>query len=903
MSSLNFDITYVINGGDTSAILTPSISIQKGFLLWENSVFGRINIQAFIQILYAAPLYILYQLLPLTYAHFFYWVLLFSFIPISSYILSYHLTKKMLISFFIGIFYSLNLFTAIIHHTPVYHIIYLQGVTPLLVFICLRIYEKKQIFHWKTLFFAVLFLPMLRMVNMFLVYIIFIPFLSLIIYKYYFNYNVNFKNIIKKTSVIFILILLLSTPYIITTFISQSGEITQANPNIEFSRNSVESSKVHATLINILRFTTSFGWERENFWKETSGIQSFNAAEIYHENPLFVLLTFYPIILGLFLVYLILMRGQVKKRILIFILLGISLFFLFMAKMINPPLGQINAYLYDSSSLFLIFFRSAWKYFQIPHLLLLSILVTIGIKHFFSNKLKKRRKQLIIISVLFFFQISYITPALITHSNLINEGWKVKIPQEYFEVAKFINKQDETFRILPLPLSKHVTGYTPYNWGYTGPDILYSLLEKPMIDKYNNPVLSARQLELISYIEELSHSDLNRLVNELSKLNVKYILLRTDVNTSHRFIKLWSDPVILRQSLDNAPGIIAVHEFGDLILYELENYPRLFKADFYETEQSYIRINDKTSINLQDDTVFNTVNQISFHLSFFLQDKQIENESNWKETNQQVIKTNLFQISITPEGVIHLFFYRFNNTLEGYKIQLDKKDVLEKKIDIRLLVNNQEILFIKDGFIYQFSFNGELRKEINYIQIGGKESIEKMIGNLYDISLSVNGVNLITYNDLIHLYPHLIRYEENISNEIINDPSEVKNFSLIKQLGGNNTNIVISKINNCHYRVSAQTNTSFILGFLTNFDPNWQATIYKNEKKINSVNSTPFLSFLNAFLINNSGNLTIEIKYFPQKWFEVGLFINIITIISVCGYLLLVRIKPDIFNLKQKRKH
>jgi hypothetical protein len=191
---------------------------------------------------------------------------------------------------------------------------------------------------------------------------------------------------VNKPVVIFILIALISTPYGITLYTSQSSEITQADPNIEFSKNSVESSKVHATLINILRFTTSFGWEKENFWEETPGIQSFNAAKIYHQHPVFTMFTFYPILISLLFLSLLLFKARRKQQLIVIALIGISLFFVFLGKMVNPPLGEINEFFYDSSSLFLTLFRSAWKYVQIPYLFLLSLIVGMGLTYIFSKR-------------------------------------------------------------------------------------------------------------------------------------------------------------------------------------------------------------------------------------------------------------------------------------------------------------------------------------------------------------------------------------------------------------------------------------------------------------------------------------------------------------------------------------
>mgnify|MGYP000568946312 FL=1 len=76
-----------------------------------------------------------------------------------------------------------------------------------------------------------------------------------------------------------------------------------------------------------------------------------------------------------------------------------------------------------------------------------------------------------------------------------------------------------------------------------------------------------------------------------------------------------------------------------------------------------------------------------------------------------------------------------------------------------------------------------------------------------------------------------------------------------------------------------------MLSFAEAYDPLWEARVYKDGRKIETVKSIPLYSVINGFWINETGNLEIIIRYTPQDWFEIGLTISAITFIGCVGYL------------------
>jgi len=75
---------------------------------------------------------------------------------------------------------------------------------------------------------------------------------------------------------------------------------------------------------------------------------------------------------------------------------------------------------------------------------------------------------------------------------------------------------------------------------------------------------------------------------------------------------------------------------------------------------------------------------------------------------------------------------------------------------------------------------------------------------------------------------------------------------------------------------------------------------YKDGKLVEKVRSIPIYSVINGFWINETGNLTIVIRYPPQDWFELGLKISALTFI---GYLFYDwRWKKEIDGLRESKK-
>jgi hypothetical protein len=133
----------------------------------------------------------------------------------------------------------------------------------------------------------------------------------------------------------------------------------------------------------------------------------------------------------------------------------------------------------------------------------------------------------------------------------------------------------------------------------------------------------------------------------------------------------------------------------------------------------------------------------------------------------------------------------------------------------------------------------------------------------------------------------------------LKDENESPNLAQIKKLilpeiGGNNkssstitTNIKeFNKVNPTLWNVHISTSKPATIGFAEPYDQSWEATVYKDGKKIDVVKSMPLYGAINAFQIKQTGNLDIVLSFAPQYWYQVGLVISGITFVFCIFYII-----------------
>ena len=94
------------------------------------------------------------------------------------------------------------------------------------------------------------------------------------------------------------------------------------------------------------------------------------------------------------------------------------------------------------------------------------------------------------------------------------------------------------------------------------------------------------------------------------------------------------------------------------------------------------------------------------------------------------------------------------------------------------------------------------------------------------------------------------------------------------------------RINPTKYRVHVQdTSNPFLLSFLQSFDIDWQ--ISNSDDPNTEIPHFQVNGYANGWWIKKTGTFDLTIEYFPQKLFNIGLAISIIT----CAFLIIIAIR------------
>lgn len=706
LSSIDFDIKKVIDGGDTRTLLNPKIFTEKGLTAWETAGLGGMYPILGSIFFYAAPLYLLQLLFNnIQVASLAYYIILFSIAPVSMFLLSYEITKDPKISCMATLFYAFNLFTALLFHTPVANQLYFFGALPLLTFLFYKTLQSKGYKHLVFLILTALsYLPLIQTTHIFFIYLAFVPVVSFILLSISAN-KIKFWHFLRLAISMLILVLLFSAPFLYVTFLS--GISMLQNPVAKLYANSSMDLGSQYKLIDILRGAGTYAWLK-SLYVETSGIQAFTFNEKYQKDPFFIAISFYFILLPILCLLIFYRKTELRHRvaIMLFLLLVIVLFFII-------QYIQLLAFISELTTIF----RSAWKYFTPSIIFSFSLIMVI-----LFNSAKQKVNQHTFGNLLLFFIIIYliyISPTIVL-SKFIHKAWIVEIPNDYYNLAYFLNNEKTYFRVLPLPLTQHFVGYVPYKWGYVGPDVLYTLTDKPEIDKYVTTVASEGYLDVLKRLET---SSFDETIEIAKSLNVKYILLRNDVDEFHPYVKLFESPQKYEKLLENSTYIKKKYVFGNLSLYELVDYePRI---------SAFINQNELTQNN----------------------------------TNIIINKSMCLNCSRIP-----LYFTRINPTL---------------------------------------------------------------------------------------------------------------------------------------WKAHVNATQQFLISFVESYNPLWEARVYKNGQRVETVKAIPLYGLINGFQINTTGeNLDVEIRYVPQDWFEIGLVISGTTFVLCIGYLVYDwrREKGDRWTVKIDKK-
>lgn len=883
--SIQFNFANIINGGDTLQLLNPQLFMQRSFSVWQETGTGISEPIPGYWIFYATPLYILNQILGnITVSTFIFFVALSSLPSVSMFLLSNKITGNNGLSFFISVFYSLNLYTAIEFHTPINHILYLFGVTPLLVLTFTKI--ESSVNYRKKLFYLViyllLYLPLVRTVNKFMIYLVLIPLIGFIIN---FRVKIPVKRFLKYVSLISLTVFLVALPFLVPLIFNMQTAITPVTE--AYSKSAVEIA-LGQKLEDSIRFIRSYAWKC-SYDESFAGVLSYSFLKYYGENLFLRFISYYPILIVflLFLFHYPKLQGSDKYKVLGLLLLALLSLFA-----TTPSLTSTGRLLYEND---IYIFRSAWKYFSIPLILCLSLILA-----FLLRRLAfafRPRKVLVLLMILFLIHSAYILPAICFYGKTVNQSWVVQIPKDYYDVASFLNRQDEEFRVLPLPLTTSWAGYTPYKWGYVGPDILYTLTNKPLIDKSQNTIAPEEYLALTEKLEAATPGE---IIKDCQTLNVKYILLRNDVGLEHPYQKVYNSPEYYRDVLENSDAIKDKHVFGNLVLYELRSYtPRVFLVSAnasgnslsekflhstYQPESiNYLHFADNP-ITLKISKK-EPIESFNLEITFALEPKNVT-EGDWQANNHALMETDLFKVAISPkggvlaEGVLYFFAYLKTSGFWDMAVPFGGKEISSINLDFK---NGSLSVYLNKFKIGEA--NLKLVDRLSVLKIGSNiVNTERLVGKVYNLNFCVNGENIVSTQKLFSSYPDYVESETRYKLHLSSEKVELRKASPTKY---------IATLNN------SSVEDNFFLVFLSTYNPHWKAYYVENglAEAVPEENHIHAFDYANAWYLNKTGNFTIVLEYTPQRLYDAGLKTSFL----MFGLLLSIIIVPESKMLKLKK--
>lgn len=405
--------------------------------------------------------------------------------------------------------------------------------------------------------------------------------------------------------------------------------------------------------------------------------QLFPWYNVYDTVPFMLIGYLMPVLASMAL----LLKKRDRETLFFSILLLIALF---IVKGPNPPLGEINTWLFSHQTI-AIAFRSVYARVMVYVVLAYSFLIstTIGSLsakfapkriHLFSLDKLTRGKQVIThIRFIFAFALAFLLVGvyawpLWTGNHLSTEGIipskRVKIPDYYYQAAQWLNEQQEEFNILPLPFP-HKTASAVFWWG-NGTQGYFGTY--PFILLSSKPTVIASKIG--GYVAESIVNGSATNSTSLTLLNVKYVVLHRDSNWQYIGGHDWwiSNTVDqLQLALNSIIGLRLDKSFG-----KLDFYKNLLWKPMHIYATHSLSGEDITSMETISDITITTKNPTEYEVRitakqpFFLilsesydegwklysEDEQVSGEHlkvNWFANGWYLNKTGRLNLTLTYE--------------------------------------------------------------------------------------------------------------------------------------------------------------------------------------------------------------------------------------------------------------
>ncbi|WKZ31322.1 MAG: alpha-(1-_3)-arabinofuranosyltransferase family protein [Candidatus Dojkabacteria bacterium] len=545
----------IINGGDIDYPIDPLLELKRGLSVWSNEALGVPEYFPLSKIFLTLPQFLILQVVRSDYwTNYIYFTLLLALSGFFMYLLLKKLGFKRHALWIGALYFMLNTFVFLRFQFPQPHLRYAYMALPLLVYIAVRVSDKSMKLYTGIGIFALIMMAISRTANMYLLYWLLVP---LIVYLLAYVRLVKIK--VKFTSLLLFYGLSLAlNAVVLFSYLGMQlsyADISQ-NSVLEFYREDAIRFAADYKIHEVIGGFGSYAWTH-NLSKIFPGDHNFTVLAYVSRTVLWVL-AIIPVVYALITNF----RG---RRI---ALVVVAIIFAILATSYGQPFGEIYADTLGKLPIYSDFFRDSWTYWSMPLFFILSIMLAFSFKDKLSlSHLKKMDKNFassfikyqVILVMIVGFVVMYISPGY-----AINPAWVNAIPYGYRETAQYLNENAKGERVLPLPLSKHIYGYTYYEWGYAGPDIMRRMADVGYTDKYFNQIATNKTVSMLEGIIEPQPETLNEF---LYRTQTNWILLRKDfVDLPHEYSN--ERALQFEEILNNFECWQKVSEYEKLSLYE-----------------------------------------------------------------------------------------------------------------------------------------------------------------------------------------------------------------------------------------------------------------------------------------------------------------------------------------------
>ena len=629
-----------------------------------------------------------------------------------------------------------------------------------------------------------------------------------------------------------------------------------------------------ASFLNLFWLNGTWGWNTYYIPKSLFD---------WYINPAVALLVFVPFILaGVALLF-----KSNKSRFNAFIVFCI-LAFIFLAKGLHEPFGNVNLLFYQYVPLMSMFREPASKFtlIIIPFLALLvgfAVDRIINMKLLFSPKITTYLKTLVVAFIVGSFIISAL-PVFTIPANFVDTKTPslpyssyVQIPQYWFQATDWVNKQQGDWKVLLTPLDDFYE--IPYTWGYWGTDVLLErLFEKPVVstsalDGYiSNPEPSADLAQIKEAVKFNQTGDFKAL---LDLLNIKYIVQRNDVDTTaFEKVERLNDvnvtsfgrdlvtPADMKQFFDNQPYLKLVVSFGEIDIYAYtQAKPSLFALLPSTLENTDFYIDKSTSI----DKIWNFTYNIDV--------------DEWKDSTPPIQSQAKCQISQKNNNLVA----DMSNSTSGW-ITVDSP-LIHSDIESRYLIN--ATVSAKNDVNVTIAV-AEYSENMTLLTTSIIAEIEYGNGtfNPWFISYQFEPQNENTKYLQIQIWNYFNASVTNESSLMVENVGVLGTVSTLSIIGlgkvyldmEQNQNFLRVKSSSLTKTIVAVNTTQpFILATTQSLDKDWIANIGGGQV-------SPISTYLGlkGFMINQKGQFDVTLEYKPQQWFNYSLIVSGASVLVLC---------------------